>query len=128
MSNDTKQIEALRDAAQVEKDFQETKHTDAANTLWLAACHTISNCDRAIAALRAADAEAEEPDAAASKDHGIASAEQAQQQAVSDAIGTTEYLDPPDGGDVPLSEQVRRMRAELARVNEVLTKQARPGP
>jgi len=51
MSNDTKQIEALRDAAQVEKDFQETKHTDAANTLWLAACHTISNCDRAIAAL-----------------------------------------------------------------------------
>lgn len=34
-------------------------------------------------------------------------------QAVSAAIGSGEFMDPPDGGDVPLSEQVRRMRAAL---------------
>lgn len=34
-------------------------------------------------------------------------------QAVSAAIGSVEFMDPPDGGDVPLSEQVRRMRAAL---------------
>lgn len=33
-------------------------------------------------------------------------------EAISAVIGTDRYLDPPDGGDVPLSEQVRRMRAE----------------
>jgi len=33
--------------------------------------------------------------------------------AVSAAIGGCEFLDPPDGGDVPLSEQVRRMREAL---------------
>ena len=33
--------------------------------------------------------------------------------AISDAIGSVEFMDPPDGGDVPLSEQVSRMRAEL---------------
>jgi hypothetical protein len=29
------------------------------------------------------------------------------------AIGTDEYLDPPDGGDVPLDEQIRRMRSDV---------------
>ena len=47
----------------------------------------------------------------------------AELEAVSDAIGTTEFLDPPDGGDVPLPEQVRRMASELeqerARVREL---------
>lgn len=33
--------------------------------------------------------------------------------AVSDAIGTVRFMDPPDGGDVPLSEQVRRMSSAL---------------
>lgn len=33
--------------------------------------------------------------------------------AVSAAIGGADFMDPPDGGDVPLSEQVRRMRAAL---------------
>lgn len=28
---------------------------------------------------------------------------------VAEAIGTSEFMDPPDGGDVPLAEQVRRM-------------------
>jgi|SRR5690606_6623687 len=32
---------------------------------------------------------------------------------VSAAIGSHDYLDPPDGGSVSLGEQVRRMRAEL---------------
>ncbi len=40
---------------------------------------------------------------------------------VSAAIGTTAYLDPTDGGDVSLAEQVRRMSAEIARL------QALPG-
>lgn len=34
--------------------------------------------------------------------------------AISAAIGCNDYLDPPDGGDVPLAEQVRRMRADVA--------------
>ena len=34
--------------------------------------------------------------------------------AVSAAIGTTEFMDPPDGGSPTLAEQVGRMRAELA--------------
>ncbi len=33
--------------------------------------------------------------------------------AVSAAIGGVEFMDPPDGGDVSLSEQVRRMRAKI---------------
>ena len=33
--------------------------------------------------------------------------------AVSSAIGGPEFMDPPDGGDVSLSEQVRRMREAL---------------
>lgn len=41
----------------------------------------------------------------------------AEQDAISVAIGTNEYMDPPDGGNVSLAEQVRRMRdALLARV------------
>jgi hypothetical protein len=32
---------------------------------------------------------------------------------VSNAIATTEFLDPPDGGDVPLAVQVRRMKRTL---------------
>jgi len=34
-------------------------------------------------------------------------------EAVSAAIGGVEFMDPPDGGDVSLSEQVRRMRAKI---------------
>ncbi len=33
--------------------------------------------------------------------------------AIADAIGTTRFMDPPDGGETPLSEQVRRMRKSL---------------
>lgn len=33
--------------------------------------------------------------------------------AVSSAIGTVRYMDPPDGGDVSLAEQVRRMSARI---------------
>jgi hypothetical protein len=36
----------------------------------------------------------------------------AELDAVASAIGTSEYLDPPDGGSVTLAEQVARMRAE----------------
>lgn len=32
---------------------------------------------------------------------------------ISTALGTAKYMDPPDGGSVPLSVQVRRMREEL---------------
>lgn len=32
---------------------------------------------------------------------------------VSSAIGSVEFMDPPDGGDVSLAEQIKRMRAEL---------------
>lgn len=35
---------------------------------------------------------------------------------VAAAIGGTEFLDPPDGGDVPVAEQVRRMRACIDRM------------
>lgn len=34
---------------------------------------------------------------------------QGEVQAISAAIGTVRFMDPPDGGDVPLAEQVRRM-------------------
>lgn len=37
----------------------------------------------------------------------------AEQDAVSVAIGTNEFMDPPDGGNVSLAEQVRRMRDAL---------------
>lgn len=33
--------------------------------------------------------------------------------AVSAAVGGVEFMDPPDGGDVSLAEQVRRMREEI---------------
>lgn len=33
--------------------------------------------------------------------------------AIAAAIGSTRFMDPPDGGDVSLADQVRRMRAEL---------------
>lgn len=33
---------------------------------------------------------------------------------ISAAIGTNQYMDPPDGGSVTLAEQVRRMSAALA--------------
>lgn len=36
-----------------------------------------------------------------------------QLDAISAAIGSTRFMDPPDGGDVSLVDQVRRMRAEL---------------
>ena len=38
--------------------------------------------------------------------------------AVATAIGTVEFMDPPDGGDVSLSEQVSRMRAALSAARE----------
>ena len=42
-----------------------------------------------------------------------ADSESKELQSVAEALGMR-YLDPPDGGDVPLGEQVRRMSAELA--------------
>jgi hypothetical protein len=39
---------------------------------------------------------------------------------ISAAIGTTRYMDPPDGGGVSLAEQVRRMKAELAVAHQEL--------
>ena len=39
---------------------------------------------------------------------------------ISMAIGSSQYMDPPDGGDVPLSEQVRRMREENERIKREL--------
>lgn len=41
-------------------------------------------------------------------------------EAISAAIGKNLYLDPPDGGDVPLHEEVRRMRDSLATVTQEL--------
>lgn len=40
-------------------------------------------------------------------------AAEAEIHAVVEAIGTTRFLDPPDGGEVLLAEQVRRMREAL---------------
>ena len=37
----------------------------------------------------------------------------AELDAVAEAIGTDRFLDPPDGGSVPLAEQARRMRIDL---------------
>lgn len=42
-------------------------------------------------------------------------AARAELAAISAAIGTTVYMDPPDGGDVPLSEQIARMAKDAAR-------------
>jgi hypothetical protein len=39
---------------------------------------------------------------------------------VSAAIGTVEWMDPPDGGDVSLGEQVRRMRVALTEARVAL--------
>lgn len=39
---------------------------------------------------------------------------EAELNAISAAIGSPRFMDPPDGGDVPLAEQVRRMRNALA--------------
>lgn len=38
----------------------------------------------------------------------------AELDAISEAIGDSRWMDPPDGGDVSLAEQVRRLRAALA--------------
>lgn len=38
---------------------------------------------------------------------------QAEVEAVSGAIGSVRFMDPPDGGDVPIAEQVARMSAAL---------------
>ncbi|MGX1693185.1 hypothetical protein [Brevundimonas naejangsanensis] len=40
--------------------------------------------------------------------------------AISSAIGTVRFMDPPDGGDVPLSEQVRRMASALTEAERKL--------
>ena len=37
----------------------------------------------------------------------------AELSAIAAAIGSVRWMDPPDGGDVSLAEQVRRMRADL---------------
>lgn len=42
----------------------------------------------------------------------------AEQDAISANIGGNEYLDPPDGGNVSLAEQVRRMRADILALRE----------
>ena len=42
-------------------------------------------------------------------------AARAELDAISAAIGTNDYLDPPDGGSVPLAEQVARMAKDAAR-------------
>lgn len=41
---------------------------------------------------------------------------------VSGAIGTVEFMDPPDGGSVTLAEQVARMRAALGEAREAAEK------
>lgn len=41
--------------------------------------------------------------------------------AVSSAIGSVRWMDPPDGGDVTLAEQVARMRTHMERLEEALT-------
>ncbi len=38
---------------------------------------------------------------------------------ISAAIGTNDYLDPPDGGSVPLAEQVARMAKDAARYRKM---------
>lgn len=43
-----------------------------------------------------------------------------QLDAISAAIGSTRFMDPPDGGDVSLAEQVRRMREALGEAETAL--------
>jgi|GEM_PF-1835067 len=52
---------------------------------------------------------------AAERDAATERAEKAKAELtdISAAIGTVRFMDPPDGGDVSLAEQVRRMRAAL---------------
>ncbi|WP_303718052.1 hypothetical protein [Brevundimonas naejangsanensis] len=45
---------------------------------------------------------------------------EAELDAVSSAIGTVRFMDPPDGGDVHLSEQVRRMASALTEAERKL--------
>jgi len=42
--------------------------------------------------------------------------------AISAAIGTNDYLDPPDGGSVPLAEQVARMAKDAERYRKLRRK------
>lgn len=44
---------------------------------------------------------------------GTIEARNAELSDISAALGTTRFMDPPDGGDVPLAEQVKRMREAL---------------
>lgn len=48
----------------------------------------------------------------------------AELSAVSSAIGSVRFMDPPDGGSVTLAEQVSRMRAELEALEAALTPSA----
>jgi hypothetical protein len=51
----TEQLKALRDAAQEQQDFQRDKTGDTATQLYYGAAQLVSCCDRAIAALEAAE-------------------------------------------------------------------------
>jgi len=52
--------------------------------------------------------------------YGRANTAEGELDAVSSAIGTVRFMDPPDGGDVPLSEQVRRMASALTEAERKL--------
>lgn len=52
----------------------------------------------------------------------VAEAQQRELDAISAAIGTNDYLDPPDGGSVPLSEQVARMARDAERYRKLRRK------
>lgn len=43
---------------------------------------------------------------------------EAEIEAVAAALGSPRFMDPPDGGDVSIAEQVRRMREQLEKVEK----------
>lgn len=51
---------------------------------------------------------------------GTIEARNAELSDISAAIGSTRFMDPPDGGDVPFAEQVRRMREALEEAERAL--------
>jgi hypothetical protein len=53
-------------------------------------------------------------------DQQVIDALRSQLSAVSAAIGSVRFMDPPDGGDVSLAEQVTRMRQALERAEAAL--------
>lgn len=60
-----------------------------------------------------ADAAKPEPDGGGEDYEAAWLKAEGQLSEISAAIGSTRFMDPPDGGDVSLAEQVRRMRAAL---------------